>query len=107
MTDIEYPKRIKAEAHLDRKYLLPTRDDSLRPIFVALRKDHIQLLELERAFVGLKTSLEIQPLYHLKGKKSRPCTSRVPKADFLLIADKTYNINLGVSRSFCLFVVDL
>jgi transposase len=56
--------KIKKEAHLDGKYILSTSDDSLSAEDVAL--GYKQLLEVERAFRTLKTTLELRPLYHHK-----------------------------------------
>lgn len=60
-------KKVKAEAHLDGKYLLSTSDDSLNPEDVAL--GYKQLMEVERAFRTLKTTLELRPLYHRKDER--------------------------------------
>jgi len=54
--------RVKAEEKLDGKYLLSTTDPSLSAEDVAL--GYKQLLEVERAFRTLKTTLELRPLYH-------------------------------------------
>jgi transposase len=54
--------RIKEEERLDGKYLLSTTDPSLSTEDVAL--GYKQLLEVERAFRTLKTTLELRPLYH-------------------------------------------
>ena len=61
--------RVKAEEHLDGKYLLSTSDDTLRPEEVAL--GYKQLMEVERAFKTLKTTLELRPLYHHKDERIR------------------------------------
>lgn len=61
--------KVKAEAHLDGKYLLSTSDDSLSPEDVAL--GYKQLLEVERAFRTLKTTLDLRPLYHRKDDRIR------------------------------------
>jgi transposase len=60
-------KKVKAEARLDGKYLLSTSDDSLSPEDVAL--GYKQLMEVERAFRTLKTTLELRPLYHRKDER--------------------------------------
>lgn len=60
-------KKVKAEAHLDGKYLLSTSDDSLSPEDVAL--GYKQLMEVERAFRTIKTTLELRPLYHRKDER--------------------------------------
>jgi len=59
--------KVKAEEHLDGKYLLSTSDNSLRPEEVAL--GYKQLMEVERAFKTLKTTLELRPLYHHKEER--------------------------------------
>ena len=59
--------RVKAEKHLEGKYLLSTSDDSLSPQDVAL--GYKQLMEVERAFRTLKTTLELRPLYHRKEER--------------------------------------
>ena len=56
--------KIAEEARLDGKYILSTSDDSLSAEDVAL--GYKQLLEVERAFRTLKTTLELRPLYHHK-----------------------------------------
>jgi transposase len=56
--------KISEEARLDGKYILSTSDDSLSAEDVAL--GYKQLLEVERAFRTLKTTLELRPLYHRK-----------------------------------------
>lgn len=61
--------QVKAEERLDGKYLLSTSDDSLRPEDVAL--GYKQLLEVERAFRTLKTSLELRPLHHRRDDRIR------------------------------------
>jgi len=60
-------KKVKTEAHLDGKYLLSTSDDSLNPEDVAL--GYKQLMEVERAFRTLKSTLELRPLYHRKDER--------------------------------------
>lgn len=59
--------RVRAEQSLDGKYLLSTSDDSLSPEDVAL--GYKQLLEVERAFRTLKTTLDLRPLYHRKDER--------------------------------------
>jgi transposase len=61
--------RVRAEEHLDGKYLLSTSDDTLTPEEVAL--GYKQLMEVERAFKTLKTTLELRPLYHHKDERIR------------------------------------
>ena len=59
--------KVKAEEHLDGKYLLSTSDDTLSAEDVAL--GYKQLMEVERAFRMLKTTLELRPLYHRKDER--------------------------------------
>jgi transposase len=59
--------RINEEERLDGKYILSTSDDSLSAEDVAL--GYKQLLEVERAFRTLKTTLELRPLYHHKDER--------------------------------------
>ena len=54
--------RVKADAKLDGKYLISTTDPTLSAEDVAL--GYKQLLEVERAFRTLKTTLELRPLHH-------------------------------------------
>ena len=54
--------RVRAEERLDGKYLLSTSDDTLSPEDVAL--GYKQLMEVERAFRTLKTTLELRPVHH-------------------------------------------
>jgi len=61
--------KIAEEEKLDGKYLLSTSDDTLTPEEVAL--GYKQLLEVERAFRTLKTTLELRPLYHRKDERIR------------------------------------
>ena len=59
--------KVKAEEHLDGKYLLSTSDDTLSAEDVAL--GYKQLMEVERAFRTLKTTLVLRPLYHRKDER--------------------------------------
>jgi len=61
--------KVQAEERLDGKYLLSTSDDSLSPEDVAL--GYKQLLQVERAFRTLKTTLELRPVYHRKEDRIR------------------------------------
>jgi transposase len=54
--------KLKAEARLDGKFLLSTSDPDLSAADVAL--GYKNLLEAERAFRDLKTTLELRPIYH-------------------------------------------
>jgi transposase len=59
--------KVKEEEKLDGKYLLSTSDDTLSSEDVAL--GYRQLMEVERAFRTLKTTLELRPLYHRKDER--------------------------------------
>jgi transposase len=54
--------KVKADEKLDGKYLISTTDPTLTAEDVAL--GYKQLLEVERAFRTLKTTLELRPLHH-------------------------------------------
>ena len=54
--------KVKADERLDGKYLISTTDPTLSAEDVAL--GYKQLLEVERAFRTLKTTLELRPLHH-------------------------------------------
>ena len=54
--------KIKAEERLDGKYLLSTSDPDLSAEDVAL--GYKNLLEAERGFRDLKTTLELRPVFH-------------------------------------------
>jgi hypothetical protein len=54
--------KLKAEAKLDGKFLLSTSDPDLSAEDVAL--GYKNLLEAERAFRDLKTTLDLRPIYH-------------------------------------------
>ena len=62
-------ERVRAEEALDGKYLLSTSDDTLSAEEVAL--GYKQLMEVERAFRTLKSTLEIRPVYHRKDERIR------------------------------------
>jgi transposase len=59
--------KAKKEEHLDGKYILSTSDDSLSPEDVAL--GYKQLMEVERAFRTMKTTLDLRPVYHRKDER--------------------------------------
>jgi transposase len=54
--------KVKTEANLDGKYLIATSDPTLSPEDVAL--GYKNLLEAERAFRAMKTTLDLRPVYH-------------------------------------------
>ncbi|ODA38709.1 IS1634 family transposase [Desulfosporosinus sp. BG] len=60
---------VKEMEHLDGRYLIRTSDDTLSVEDVAL--GYKQLLEVERAFRTLKTTLELRPVYHRKEERIR------------------------------------
>lgn len=59
--------KVKEEAHLDGKYIVSTSDDTLSPEDIAL--GYKQLMEVERAFRTLKTTLDLRPVYHRKNER--------------------------------------
>lgn len=61
--------KVKEEEKLDGKYLLSTSDDTLSSEDVAL--GYKSLMEVERAFRTLKTTLELRPLFHRKEERIR------------------------------------
>lgn len=61
--------KVKEEEKLDGKYLLSTSDDTLSSEDVAL--GYKSLMEVERAFRTLKTTLDLRPLFHRKEERIR------------------------------------
>jgi transposase len=59
--------KVREEETLDGKYLLSTSDDTLSAEDVAL--GYKQLMEVERAFRTLKTTLELRPIFHRKDER--------------------------------------
>jgi transposase len=59
--------KVREEETLDGKYLLSTSDDTLSAEDVAL--GYKQLMEVERAFRTLKTTLELRPVFHRKDER--------------------------------------
>jgi len=59
--------KVKQEQALDGKYLLSTSDDSLSAEDVAY--GYKQLLEVERAFRTLKSTLDLRPVHHSKDER--------------------------------------
>lgn len=59
--------KVQEEETLDGKYLLSTSDDTLSAEDVAL--GYKQLMEVERAFRTLKTTLELRPIFHRKDER--------------------------------------
>jgi len=62
-------KAVKEAEHLNGKYLIRTSDDTLSTEDIAL--GYKQLIEVERAFRTLKTTLESRPVYHRKEERIR------------------------------------
>ncbi len=61
--------KVKEEEKLDGKYLLSTSDKSLSAEDVAL--GYKQLMEVERAFRTIKSTLGLRPIYHTKDDRIR------------------------------------
>ena len=61
--------KIKQAQKLDGKYLLSTSDESLSAEDVAL--GYKQLMEVEKAFRTLKSTLSLRPVYHTKDDRIR------------------------------------
>jgi transposase len=61
--------KVKNAEKLDGKYLLSTSDKSLSAKDVAL--GYKQLMEVERAFRALKTTLSLRPVYHTNSDRIR------------------------------------
>jgi transposase len=61
--------KVKQEEKLDGKYLLSSSDKSLSAEDIAL--GYKQLMEVERAFRTLKTTLSLRPIYHCKDERIR------------------------------------
>jgi hypothetical protein len=61
--------KVRAEARLDGKFLLSTSDPELSAEDVAL--GYKNLLEAERAFRDLKTTLELRPVFHRLERRIR------------------------------------
>lgn len=60
---------VGAEEHLDGKFLLRTSDPTLSAEDVAL--GYKQLLEVERAWRDMKTTLDLRPMHHRKEERIR------------------------------------
>jgi transposase len=61
--------KVKQEEKLDGRYLLSSSDKSLSAEDIAL--GYKQLMEVERAFRTLKTTLPLRPIYHSKDERIR------------------------------------
>jgi len=84
--------KVKAEEALDGKYLLSTSDDSLSAEDVAL--GYKQLLEVERAFRTLKSTLELRPVYHRKDDRIK---AHVLLCFFALVLIRIAEVKTGLS----------
>jgi hypothetical protein len=60
---------VTADAHLDGKFLLRTSDPTLSATDVAT--GYKQLLEVERSWRDMKTTLNLRPVYHRKDQRIR------------------------------------
>jgi hypothetical protein len=60
---------VAADAHLDGKFLLRTSDPTLPAAEVAL--GYKQLVEVERAWRDMKTTLDLRPIFHRKEARIR------------------------------------
>jgi transposase len=60
---------VKTEEHLDGKFLLRTSDPTLTAQDIAL--GYKQLLEIERAWRDMKSTLDLRPVYHRKEDRIR------------------------------------
>jgi DDE family transposase len=60
---------VNSEAHLDGKFLLRTSDPTLSVEDIAL--GYKQLLEIERAWRDMKTTLDLRPVHHRKEDRIR------------------------------------
>jgi transposase len=60
---------LAAEAHLDGKFLLRSSDPTLTPEDIAL--GYKQLLEVERGWRDIKSTIDLRPVYHRKEDRIR------------------------------------
>ncbi len=60
---------LAAEAHLDGKFLLRSSDPTLSPEDIAL--GYKQLLEVERGWRDMKSTIDLRPVYHRKEERIR------------------------------------
>ena len=84
--------KIKQYQKLDGKYLLSTNDKSLSAEDVAL--GYKQLMEIERAFRTLKSTLSLRPVYHTKDDRIR---SHVLLCWFALLLVRITELETGVT----------
>ena len=61
--------KVAREAHLDGKFLLRSSDPQLSAEEIAL--GYKQLLQVERGWRDMKTTLELRPVYHRKAERIR------------------------------------
>jgi hypothetical protein len=62
-------QKVRAEEHVDGKFLLSSSDDSLSAEDIAL--GYKQLIEVERGWRALKHTLDLRPVYHRKEERVR------------------------------------
>ena len=84
--------KTKKEEHLDGKHILSASDDSLSLEDVAL--GYKQLMEVERAFKTLKTTLDLRPVYHRKDER---ITSHVFLCFLALLLVRTAERKTGIT----------
>lgn len=84
--------KVHAEERLDGKYLLSTSSPDLPAEDVAL--GYKQLLEVERAFRTLKTTLDLRPVYHSRDDRIR---SHVLLCWLALLLARMAEVKAGIS----------
>ena len=86
--------KVKKDEKLDGKYLLSTSDQHLSAEDIAL--GYKQLLEVERAFRTLKSTLNLRPVYHSKDDRIR---SHVVLCWLALLLIRIAEVETGLSWS--------
>ncbi len=84
--------KIKQAKKLDGKYLLSTSDKSLSAEDIAL--GYKQLMEVERAFRTLKSTLSLRPVYHTKDDRIR---SHVMLCQLALLLVRVTELETGMT----------
>jgi len=84
--------KLRAEEKLDGKYLLSSSDDTLTAEQIAL--GYKQLIEVERAFRTLKTTLNLRPIYHRREDRIR---SHILLCWLALLLVRTLEVETGQS----------
>jgi len=84
--------KLRAEEKLDGKYLLSSSDDTLTAEEIAL--GYKQLIEVERAFRTLKTTLNLRPIYHRREDRIR---SHILLCWLALLLVRTLEVETGQS----------